>query len=71
MSRNVGNAVTRNLVRRRLRALFSSALKDSSEMFCVALVTVLPQAPDRTYDELEEQVSVLIKKIEKSKDLPR
>ena len=66
ISRKVGNAVTRNRIRRRLRSLFTEYLGEHPEVLSAALVIVLPGARDRTYAELEEQVLKLFRKIENS-----
>src|SRR5690606_12495973 len=51
VSRSVGNAVTRNLVRRRLRHLMRERL-GRLEPGTDAVVRALPQAADRTYAQL-------------------
>lgn len=69
ISRKVGNAVTRNRIRRRLRSLFADVLAEQPEVLSAAVVVALPGAANRTYDELEEQVLKLMMKIEKSTDI--
>lgn len=68
ISRKVGNAVTRNRIRRRLRVLFANAVREHPEAVSAATVVVLPGAAHRSFAELEEQVVMLMKKIEKSMD---
>ena len=66
ISRKVGNAVTRNRIRRRLRSLFAEVLAEQPEVLSAAVVVALPGAANCTYAELKEQVLKLIEKIEKS-----
>jgi len=67
ISRKVGSAVTRNRIRRRLRALFSEHFDDQAVApICAGIVIVLPGAADQTFGELRTQVQELMKKVEKS-----
>ena len=68
ISRKVGNAVVRNRVRRRLRYAFVQSLGEYSGIVEAGVLTVLPNASERTYSELESQVQILLQKIEKSMD---
>ena len=68
ISRKVGNAVVRNRIRRRLRAVFSQQVVEYPGVLGAGVVIVLPGAAERNYDELHEQVSMLMKKVEKSTD---
>ncbi len=67
ISRKVGNAVVRNRVRRRLKAVFSEIFEASAPPpVTSALVIVLPGAAGLDFAELKGQVLELMKKIEKS-----
>ena len=67
ISKKVGNAVVRNRVRRRLRALFSEQLGTKAVIpLSAGLVIALPGAADRTFADLQDQVVELMKKVEKS-----
>ena len=66
ISRKVGNAVVRNRIRRRLRAVFLHNVGEYPGVLSAGVVIVLPGARERNYAELQEQVSMLMKKIEKS-----
>ena len=71
ISRKVGNVVTRNRIRRRLRSLFANALAEQPEVLSAAVVVALPGTANCTYAELEEQVSKLMQKVEKSTESAR
>jgi ribonuclease P protein component len=69
ISRKVGNAVVRNRLRRRLRAIFTEELGDDGNWTVIAaVVIVLPGARDRTFVELQGQVQELMKKADKSSE---
>ncbi len=59
VSRTVGTAVTRNKVRRRLRHLLRAELAQL-EPGTDLVVRVLPEAADRTYDELGRHLRAAI-----------
>jgi putative membrane protein insertion efficiency factor/ribonuclease P protein component len=62
VSRRVGNAVTRNIVRRRLREIFYSALPDiSSDLDLV--VSARPAAAEATFRELSEEFVRSLRKL--------
>lgn len=71
ISRKVGNAVTRNRIRRRLRSVFASVLAEQPEVLSAAVVVALPGSASCTYAELEEQVSKLMQMVEKSMESAR
>ena len=54
VSRKVGNAVTRNAVRRRLREVFHSCISGTSENLDL-VVSARPAAAEATFDELREE----------------
>jgi len=56
VSRKVGNAVTRNTVRRRLREVFHSCISDMSRNLDL-VVSVRPAAAGATFEELKEEFS--------------
>jgi len=65
VSKKVGNAVTRNTVRRRLREVFRSALpKIPGELDLV--VSVRPPAAEASFGELEAEFARALRKIERS-----
>ncbi len=67
ISRKVGNAVTRNRIRRRLRASLGEHFgRFEVAPLRAAVLIVLPGASDRSYAELNDQVRELMKKVEKS-----
>lgn len=67
ISRKVGNAVVRNRIRRRLRAVFAEVLGEHQPVpLSAAVVIVLPGARDLTFAELRDQVLELMKKVDKS-----
>jgi len=68
ISRKVGSAVTRNRIRRRLRALLSEHFNtlETAPPVGAGVIIVLPGAADRTFTELHDQVQELMKKVEKS-----
>ena len=56
VSRKVGNAVTRNAVRRRLREVFHSCISGMSEDLDI-VVSAKPAAAGATFEELREEFS--------------
>ena len=56
VSRKVGNAVTRNAVRRRLREVFQSCISAMSEDLDI-VVSAKPAAAGATFGELREEFS--------------
>jgi ribonuclease P protein component len=67
ISRKVGNAVVRNRLRRRLKAVFSEVFASSAPPpVTSALVIVLPGAARSDFADLHGQVMELMKKVEKS-----
>src|ERR687885_2825474 len=54
VSRKVGNAVTRNAVRRRLREVFHSCIPEISESLDL-VVSARPAAGTATFEELREE----------------
>ena len=54
VSRKVGNAVTRNTVRRRLREVFHSCISDMSRNLDL-VVSARPPAAEATFEELREE----------------
>ena len=67
ISRKVGNAVVRNKLRRRLRAALGDCLDSSEAVFSDAVVIAFPSARDLTYGQVVEQMTEIVKKIEKSR----
>ena len=68
VSRQVGNAVTRNRVKRRLREAFRQLIPQLAPGNYV--VTANPQAAEATYRELAEQLQRHLKKLGAFKDTP-
>lgn len=60
IGRRVGNAVTRNRVRRQLRAIVASAEAGGQLEPGAYLIGVTPEAPNMTYAELEATVRGLL-----------
>src|SRR5918998_559264 len=56
ISRKVGNAVTRNAVRRRLREVFYSCISELSGNLAL-VVSARPAAAEATFEELQEEFS--------------
>jgi len=54
VSRRVGNAVTRNAVRRKLREVFHSCISEVSENLDL-VVSARPAAAEATFEELREE----------------
>ena len=54
VSRRVGNAVTRNAVRRKLREMFHSCISEVSENLDL-VVSARPAAAEATFEELREE----------------
>ena len=64
VSKKVGNAVTRNLVKRRLRALSAEYVKVHPNGLGIVM-RALPASSTATWDELGQDVSFVFKKISK------
>ncbi|APF40995.1 ribonuclease P protein component [Neomicrococcus aestuarii] len=64
VSKKVGNAVTRNLVKRRLRALSADYVKQFPQGFGIVM-RALPAASTATWDELSRDLHSAFQKIEK------
>jgi len=62
VSRKVGNAVTRNAVRRRLREVFRSCVSETSRELDL-VVSARPAAADATFEELREEFSKSLDKV--------
>ena len=57
VSRKVGNAVTRNAVRRRLREVFYSCVSGGASENLDLVVSARPAAAEATFEELREEFS--------------
>lgn len=68
ISRKVGKAVTRNRIRRRLRAALSELVGEHSVSFGSAMIIVYPSAAERSYAELHHQLVEIMKKVDKSRE---
>ena len=62
MSRKVGNAVTRNAVRRRLREVFHSCISEISDSLDL-VVSAPPAAGAATFEELREEFGKALGKV--------
>jgi ribonuclease P protein component len=62
VSRKVGNAVTRNAVRRRLREVFHSCISEVSGSLDL-VVSARPAAAEATFEELREEFSKALGKV--------
>jgi ribonuclease P protein component len=62
VSRKVGNAVTRNSVRRRLREVFHSCISAMPESHDL-VVSARPAAAEATFEELREEFSKSLGKV--------
>jgi ribonuclease P protein component len=62
VSRKVGNAVTRNAVRRRLREVFHSCISEISENMDL-VVSARAAAAEATFEELKEEFSKSLGKV--------
>ena len=62
ISRKVGNAVTRNAVRRRLREVFYSCISELSGNLDL-VVSARPAAAEATFEELREEFSKLLGRV--------
>ena len=61
ISKKVGNAVTRNKIRRRLKAIVTN-LKDQIESFYTFIFVAKPSAANCQFSDLEVQVKTLLSK---------
>jgi ribonuclease P protein component len=68
VSRKVGNAVTRNAVRRRLKEVFYSALPEIPGNLDL-VVSARPQAAEADFRELDEEFSRSLRKLGDSEKL--
>ena len=59
VSKAVGNAVTRNLIRRRLKSVCRSLISEQADVDVV--VRALPSARDATWNELEHEVTTAVR----------
>src|SRR5215203_7095489 len=62
VSRKVGNAVTRNAVRRRLREVFHSCVSETSRELDL-VVSARPAAAEATFEELREEFGKSLDKV--------
>jgi ribonuclease P protein component len=62
ISRKVGNAVTRNAVRRRLREVFYSCISELSGNLDL-VVSARPAAAEATFEELREEFSMSLGRV--------
>ena len=62
VSRKVGNAVTRNAVRRRLREIFHSCISEICESLDL-VVSAMPAAAAATFEELREEFNKSLGKV--------
>ena len=69
VSKAVGNAVTRNLVKRRLRHLARERLT-SLPGCCVLVVRALPPAATASYDELAADFDRALTRLQRSRSEP-
>ena len=67
VSRRVGNAVTRNTVRRRLREVFHSALPEIPGDLDL-VVSARPAAAEATFGELNEEFARSLRKLGESRE---
>jgi ribonuclease P protein component len=65
VSRRVGNAVTRNTVRRRLREIFHSVLPEVPDDLDL-VVSARPAAAEATFRELDEEFASALRKLGES-----
>lgn len=63
VSKKVGNAVTRNTVRRRLREIFHAAASGISEDLDI-VVSARPAASEASFEELGEEFDRAIRKLD-------
>ena len=68
VSRRVGNAVTRNTVRRRLREVFCSALPEIPGNLDL-VVSARPAAAEATFRELSEEFVTSLRKLGDSREV--
>ena len=66
ISRKVGNAVVRNRIRRRLRAVMNEIVGERPTRVHAAMIVVYPSAVGRTYAELRDQLVETMTNIDKS-----
>lgn len=64
VSRKVGNAVTRNAVRRRLREVFHSCISEIAGSLDL-VVSARPAAADATFEELREEFTKSLGKVDR------
>jgi len=70
VSRGVGNAVTRNLVKRRLRAVVGQGLGDLPAG-ALLVVRALPAAATSSFGELAEQYDSLLRRVTRKLEVAR
>jgi ribonuclease P protein component len=71
VSKKVGNAVVRNRVRRRLRALVRALQPDTLRADCDYVLIARPAAADRSYQALESDLAVAITRVHQPRPPPR
>ena len=69
-SRKVGNAVTRNRARRRLRALVQEVLPQHGKVGCDYVLIARPATVTRAYDDLRKDLVWALKRIENATPKP-
>ena len=69
ISRKVGNAVVRNRIRRRLRAVLDQLVAQRDLPIHAAMIVVYPSAARCTYAELRDQLVNTMITIEKSMEI--
>lgn len=69
VSKSVGNAVTRNRVKRRLRALSAPLLTDLAPGSAV-VVRALPASANASFDELSAQLSSALRRASRGRAVP-